>query len=410
MINFEKSRIFTGKTIFVLLGLFLIISINLTARDILRPEKITLEQFAEEYLPDYSLKKRIPIDTRKINDFAVAKNTGNIVLTTMNKIYYLNIDGNLLWSKELNKLPLDCFVSENGKIITLRTEKNLRNLNKTSIIMDNKQNILFEKQMKLDQIVPSPNGKYFTYAISNAVKTPESRKGIKIMNRNGDYLNITSADINITQFEKDMEYIQLYFVTNKKIVMTANKKGSSSTVLHLLKFSQDNELSVLWKKEIENKLDTFLYKCIKTCVDKIMINLRMNVHEGSTCVFNFNGDELLRSNEIFDKTFSNFAFIDNENVFLHRTNYKPKIINLKTKNVEEKRATALPRVDNILISEDRYIFTESRATSVINLNDWKTFEIITYGSKKIEIGDNKYFIFTQTVNNPELVIYERNSK
>jgi len=409
MINFEKSRIFTGKTIFVL-GLFLIISINLTARDILRPEKITLEQFAEEYLTEYSLKKRIPIDTRKINDFAIAKNTGNIVLTTINKIYYLNINGNLLWSKELNKLPLDCFVSDNGKIITLRTEKNLRNLNKTSIIMDNKQNILFEKQMKLDHIVPSPNGKYFTYAISNAVKTPESRKGIKIMNRNGDYLNITSADINITQFEKDMEYIQLYFVTNKKIVMTANKKGSSSTVLHLLKFSQDNELSVLWKKEIENKLDTFLYKCIKTCVDKIMINLHMNVHEGSTCVFNFNGDELLRSNEIFNKSFNSFAFIGNENVFLHNTNNKPKIINLKTKNVEEKRAIALPGLENIFVKGEYFIFQKSTSTSMIDKNTWNNFKHIAMNSKDIKIEENEYYILLKTVNDPELVIYERGLK
>jgi len=118
----------------------------------------------------------------------------------------------------------------------------------------------------------------------------------------------------------------------------------------------------------------------------------------------------LRSNEIFDKTFSNFAFIDNENVFLHRTNYKPKIINLKTKNVEEKRATALPGLENIFVKSDYFIFQKSTSTSMIDKNTWNNFKDIAMNSKNIKIEENEYYILLKTVNDPELVIYERGLK
>ena len=399
----------TMKKICVIVGLLLLISINITTDNIMRPEQITLEQFAKEYIPDYTLKKRIPLECRRVNDFTVAKNTGNIVVLTDGTVNYFDIDGKLMWKKEFNNVyVLRCFISENGKIITLSgTKKHTGNRNPRmygSIVMNDKGDILFEKVLDLDYIVPSPNGKYFTYAKSDPQKSSEIKelKGIKILNQEG-------KDINIKGFNYgNLVDVELYFVTNKNIVMLAKDNTKSSTYFYFFKIDNNN-LTLLWKYEIDFKeyIAGYFHRDIK--INKGKDKMIINMYNCPVYVFNFAGDLLYKDDEIH---LNSIAFIDDENIYLHRTGYKPKIVNLKTKDVEIKPKTrfTMPKIKEIFEINKYLLFSLNDATDIIKRINWQDHKGFTYASKNIVLDNKDYFIFEKGFNNPEIVIYERSSK
>jgi len=73
-------------------------------------EPISLDEFIEEYLPDYTLQKRIPLEGIG-RAYTVAKDSGNIVAITEDddhfNVYYFDIEGNEIWKKEIHEVDFN---------------------------------------------------------------------------------------------------------------------------------------------------------------------------------------------------------------------------------------------------------------------------------------------------------------
>ncbi|TSA23853.1 toxin-antitoxin system, toxin component [bacterium] len=397
------------KKLILIVGLLLLISISLSADDIMRPEKITLEQFTQEYIPDYILKKRIPLECRRVMAFAVAKNTGNIVTVTQELIpdthklqtvvNYFDIDGNLLWKKPIEGiLTQACAITDNGELITTYGHFERYSSNNKSIVLSNKGDILCTGVFDSAGLVPSQDGKYLYF--NKGTSDSKEAKGFKLFDKNFEQVNVTGFDFD------NLSNIDFTFVSDNKIIMYAYDTIESQPYYYLLKIDSENKITLLWKhktvKQYKN-FPTYFYDDVKTHKDKMIINTMYS----PVYVFNFAGDLLYKDDEIH---LNNIAFIDDENIYLHRTVYKPKIVNLKTKDVKIKQETSLPGLQSVFVNNGNIIFQERSATSILDINAWTNFTILPYISKNVNIKDVEYYILVQSVNNPELVIYERSSK
>ena len=121
------------KKIILISCIILLSSISLLfALEEFSTEPISLDEFIDEYLPDYTLQKRIPLEGIG-RAYAVAKDSGDIVAITeigdQFKVHYFDIEGNLKWTKDFDKVELygsfhkvksmDCEISDNGETICL---------------------------------------------------------------------------------------------------------------------------------------------------------------------------------------------------------------------------------------------------------------------------------------------------
>ena len=397
------------KKLFIIASLLLLISINLSTDDIMRPEQITLEQFAKEYIPDYTLKKTIPLECREVAAFAVAKASGNIIAITHEIIpdtkrlqtvaNYFDIDGNLLWRKRIEYIiSIFCVISDNGETITTYGHFERYSSKSKSIVLSNKGDILCTRVFDRAGIVTSPNGKYLF--LNRGTSDSKEAKGFKLFDKNFELINLTGFDFN------NLNNIHFTFVSDNKIIMYACDTIDSLSYYYLLQIDEDNHIKLLWRYKIEKPYKNYplyFYEDVKVHKDKMIINLP----HSPVYVFNFAGDMLYKDDEIH---LNNIAFIDDENIYLHRTVYKPKIVNLKTKDVKIKQETSLPGLQSVFVNNGSIIFQERSATSILDINAWTNFTILPYISKNVNIKDVEYYILVQSVNNPELVIYERSSK
>ena len=145
-------------------------------------QEITLNEFLTEYQPEYKIEKQIQLEGIG-RDFAVAKETGDIIAVTENGAsFYLNFfdkQGNKRWSKTFEKeYYVGCAISQNGETISLHIGKGealIRN-----IIFNEKGDILFEKELKDTYLIPSLNGKYIYKRFGSIYSLPSN--GIEIYN------------------------------------------------------------------------------------------------------------------------------------------------------------------------------------------------------------------------------------
>jgi len=402
------------KKLILIVGLLLLISISLSADDIMRPEEITLEQFANEYIPDYTLKKRIPLECREVGAFAVAKDTGNIVAITQELIAdthklqtvvnYFDIDGNLLWKKSIEGIySITCAITDNGELITAYGHFDKHSCNSKSIVLSNKGDILCTKVFDRAGVVPSPDGKYLY--LNRGESDSKEAKGFKLFDKNFEQVNVTGFDFN------NLNNIHFTFVSDNNILMYAYDTINSLPCYYLLQINQDNNITLLWKYEIEKpykNYPSYFYDDVKVHKDKMIINTLYS----PVYVFNFVGDLLYKDNEIH---FNFVDFIDSNTVFLMRPALNSKTINLETKEIDEKSA---PYRGGGAVLKDIYcegqylLFSLKDILNIINNNNWNHRERLLYSLDKITKNSKEYYIFVKFgfSGNPEIVIYERSSK
>ncbi|PID29063.1 MAG: hypothetical protein CSB55_03055 [Candidatus Cloacimonadota bacterium] len=179
-------------------------------------EEISLDKLLRDYLPDCKIEKKVILDG-KCYDFAIAKETGDILVVTGKEdsraVYLYDKKGNLKWEKnyEFCNMLVKCQISDNGSasVITKYGEMN------TNVVFDENGNIMFEEMKFALYLKPSPDGQYF-YFISYIKEGPG--EGIFIYDRSGKKLTVTGYD-----FAKERRIKPVFLYHNKVIVYMDSK-------------------------------------------------------------------------------------------------------------------------------------------------------------------------------------------
>lgn len=393
-------------------------------------EPISLDEFIEEYIPDYTLQKQIPLEGIG-RAYAVAKDSGNVVAITeigdQFKVHYFDIEGNLKWTKIFDKVELygsfhkvksmDCEISDNGETICLYITPQLKGdprkptgfYGVINTILSKKGDVLFTKTLGGTRLIPSPDGKYLYK--STGVVGGQAITEFELYNTDGSLANIKGFDT------KDIINIRLKFVSNDYILACILKKikGKYSNYLQFLKFENET-ITPLWEYELDRQnLSGNFHEKVKVADDKIAIG---GTNASSKFyVFDYEGNLL----QFEDTVCRSFDFVNDDELFLQTYTAKgkySKLINLATKEVRKE--------DIIFYYEGRYedfekafefdkllLFSIKRhprqnfSTLILHKDNWWDAQYLLHHNVDYIIeGAVEYLLFEKYFENPEIIIMQ----
>ena len=368
----------------------------------LQLQEISLSEFLNNYLPDYKIEKQIQLEGIG-RDFAVAKNTGEIVAVTKTDEKYivkmLALKGNCKWSHFFDKsyYNISAFVSNNGNITTLfLSEGEGRGKN---LIISDKGNILFESSFTYNVFHPSPNGKYI-YSTMN-IMGGNPPKDINLYTTSG-------IKISLKGLEKlDIQHSGIKFFDENHLIIFGIS-DSKGICMYFCKL-KDNYLDLLWKYNFEKS--SLIFNYLYTRNTKISNNkIAVNVNGSGFYIFNQQGDIIYRN-----KSVNSFCFTDNNKIITDNYNMI-NIIDIKTNRIKKfkidlsyfDKTSFLQSIsfnDNYLISIRRAFYSKKKHHSLLISN--KTIYALNDECFWFSNNFSKNFITIYYKNNSTVSIYNR---
>jgi len=389
-------------------------------------EPISLDEFIEEYLPDYTLQKRIPLEGIG-RAYTVAKDSGNIVAITEDddhfNVYYFDIEGNEIWKKEIHEVDFNgnlykvkkmtCNISDNGETICLyinpliNTGKATGYYSVNNTILSQDGSLLFTEILNAMRLIPSPDGKYLTKSVG-AVGGPIGTQP-EFYAANGTLITLTGFTSH------DVKSVHLAFISNDHIIayVLTDSNHKLTRSLQLFRF-ENNTLTPLWEYDLgrQNLSGDYLNEIVKAVDDKIAFGGKSSGSKLS--VFDNDGNLLY----LDDAVCRSFDFINNDELILQTNTAKgkySKLINFETKETRKE--------DIVFKLEERYedfrkvfeldgllLFSANidplkYNILIIKKDDWKDSQyIFSYDVDFIDENSIKYLIFEKYNENPELII------
>jgi DNA-binding beta-propeller fold protein YncE len=260
--------------------------------------KLSLDEFITEYLPDYRIEKQIQLDGTA-RDFAVAKDTGDIVVVTQLddsfRVYFFDSIGDLIWDKEFDTIghTLTCRISDDGSYIVVT---NYLSITK-NIVLDNLGNILFEKQLNDIELVPTPDGNYFYEKVGGM---SDREKGLFIYDLSGNEIKISGFDFS------DKKNIRIKFINSSRIMSYMQNK------IILLHFD-NGFFKKIWEHELQryHPFDDYFYSKVKSNINCIAVI--SHTPEGLSYIFDWDGKIVYQ-----DNFYQSFDFINEEEIIFGR--------------------------------------------------------------------------------------------
>ena len=434
------------KKIILISCIILLSSISLLfALEEFSTEPISLDEFIDEYLPDYTLQKRIPLEGIG-RAYAVAKDSGDIVAITeigdQFKVHYFDIEGNLKWTKDFDKVELygsfhkvksmDCEISDNGETICLYISPQMEFAKPTGFygiintILSKKGNVLFTKILEGTWLIPSPDGKYLykEASITSDYRTSE----FELYKTNGTLVNIKGFD----NFDNmDVVNVRLKFVSGNHILAYIAKRKDNDwfNYFRFLKLENEN-VATLCEYEVALRQDFDEFFNVKSEDNRIAIC--SGVAFSKLYVFDVAGNLLYFE----DNSYQSFDFVNDNELFLQTHTAKgqySKLINLSPKEVRKENITFryekyIKQIDNkfydydefnnvlelnnlLLFSIKRYPYSKRNFyTIVLDMNDWKHSKNIEHNVDYIARDNEEFFVFEKYNENPEIVIIRGGEK
>jgi len=297
------------KKIILIMLLLIALTSMLLAED-MQLQEISLDKLLSDYLPNYKIEKQIQLEGIG-RDFAVAKDTGEIVAVTKTDKQYivkmLDSVGNCLWTHSFDSIyyNINAFVSDNGHTITLFLNEGYgRGKN---IIISNEGQILYESPISKSYYYPSPDGNY-VYENINMMGTTR-QKEIRVYNVYGEKITI----IGLENYQ--IRNIRIKFATTSHLIAFIEQENSDSILMLFCEFNKGN-ITVLWDYEFEEgysgNFDThnMATEMISIFQDKIAVN----ACESGFYVFDFDGNIQYNDN----KPVLSFAFSQYGNLIIER--------------------------------------------------------------------------------------------
>ena len=284
-------------------------------------QEITMDKVINDYLPNYKIKKQIQLEGIG-RDFAVAKDTGNIVAVTKTDKKYivkmLDLEGNCEWSHFFDNsyYNISAFVSNNGNTTTLfLSEGEGRGKN---LIISNKGNVLFESPSTYNVFHPSPDGEYIYSTMNIMGGTP--KKDINLYRLDGTKISLKGLE------EFGIQQSGVKFVDKNHLIIFGIL-DSKEICMYYCNLN-NNHLDILWKYKF--KKSSLIFNYLYTRSTKISDNkIAVNVNGSGFYIFNQQGDIIYRN-----KSVNSFCFTDNNKIITDNYN-TINIIDIKTNRLEE---------------------------------------------------------------------------
>ncbi len=385
----------------LLIMLLLLALVSLLLAEDMQLEEITLDELLTDYLPDYKIEKQIQLEGIG-RDFAVAKETGEIVAVTKTDEKYivkmLDLEGECKWSHSFDNIyyNISAFVSDNGTTTTLRLSRG-EGSGKNIIISENGK-IMYESSNVKSDLYPSPDGNY-VYENLN-IMGQSRQKEIKMYNKHGERIVITGLE----NFR--IRNIRIRIIDNSHLIAFIEQENTDSIIMCFCEFREGN-ITVLWQHEFEEgyskRFDTYnmTTKSLRVFQNKIAVN----ACDSGFYIFDFDGNILHQDNELVSSFgFSQYGgfIIDKQEKLktFDKDNFNERIINfsLKFRTTKDVVLSFLKFGNFYLIDIERYYFQKLRYHTLFNENN-----------KTILIDESFYFL---SLNNSHIIIafsYEPNS-
>ncbi|TSA23852.1 hypothetical protein D4R71_07950 [bacterium] len=418
------------KKIILISCIILLSSISLLfALEEFSTEPISLDEFIEEYLPDYNLQKRIPLEGIG-RAYAVAKNSGNIVAITeigdQFKVYYFDIEGNLKWTKDFDKVELygsfhkvksmDCEVADNGETICLYISPQMDFAKPTGFygvintILSKKGDVLYTKLLEGTWLIPSPDGKYLYKRTGQAADYWQP--GLELYRSDGTLVNFKGFD-----YTKDDVNVRLKFVLDDHILAYIERKEGDNYSAYFRFLTLKNEtVTTIWEYEIPVGQDLAYYFDLNVKLE----NNRILIRGRHLYVFDFEGNLLYFKDKSF---YQSFDFLNANELFLQsfvpqKKRYS-KLLNISTKEIIKEKVTlryeendydgfrnAIVFNDILLLSVRNFSWLRSTFHTSIHdfANDLSQIHTLYHNVDSITKNDEKIFVFEKYNENPEIVI------
>jgi hypothetical protein len=326
---------------------------NFTRNDEISLQEISLDEFIEDYQPNYELYKEIQLEGVG-KDFAVAKETGDIVAVTKSNHQFIvkmyNIDGECNWTLEFDEKyrSINPRISENGETITLFLQ--IYEGWGDNLVISNNGDVLFSVK-KSAHLIPSPTGSfiYENYSAIEGIKNKE----IVMYDRNGERVEISGLE----KFER--ENIRIRFIDSSHLIVFFSTRVSSYNndipgIQFLFCNFNNSTIDVVWQFELEKGHQGLVFDYLTTQnvkISKRFITLTTS-HSGSY-VFDYNGKILYQENNPIPPLFyfsqqGDLMIYGKENIKIFDNNFnKISNINYSLKEIEEKEdILSFHRFDN----------------------------------------------------------------
>ncbi len=419
------------KKIILISCIILLSSISLLfALEEFSTEPISLDEFIEEYLPDYTLQKRIPLEGIG-RAYAVAKDSGDIVAITeigdQFKVHYFDIEGNLKWTKDFDKVELygsfhkvksmDCEISDNGETICLYIVPRMKFAKPTgyygvnNTILSKKGDVLFTKIFEGTWLIPSPDGKYLYKRTGQAADYWQP--GLELYRSDGTLVNFKGFD-----YTKDDVNVRLRFVLDDHILAYIERKEGDNYSAYFRFLKLENEtVTTLWEYEIDFGQDLAYRFDSRVQVENNRIALCSEFYPAKFYVFDFEGNLLYFEDSIYQS----FDFVNENELFLQKRDAKgeySKLINLSTKESRKENITFRYRKNdyddfkNVLVLNNLLLFSIKRNpyqnrtfyTIILDADNWKHINNLSHNVASINVNNEKILVFKRYNENPEIVI------
>ena len=414
---------------FILISLiFVLLSSNLFAEppQFIKHENISFDEFVDEYIPEYTLQKRIPLEGVG-RAYAVAKDSGDIVAITEigdeYKVHFFDIEGNLKWIKNFDKPHfdyIDCLISNNGETICIYTPPYM-NIDKITIptglygqkstILSKEGDIIYTKSLEGTILIPSPDGRYLYKRtdITSDYRTSQ----FDLYNTDGSLVDIQGFD------NMDVSDIRLKFVSENYILayILKGKKGNKAQYLQFFKL-EDQRVTTLWEYKIDPFQELYMNFDTKVKFNNNKIAVCGNTSSSKLYVFDFDGNLLYFE----DTVYQSCDFLNENELFIQThtaLGYYSKLINISSKESRKEDITFrygkydFDEFDNVTIVKNSLLFSIKRNpyqdrtfySSIINDNDWSYVKNLLHNIHSISIDNKKFFIFEKYHEDPEIVIF-----
>ena len=315
-------------------------------------EEISLMEFKQNYLSNYSIEKKIKLKG-KGRDYAVAKKTGDFIgiIESDNKlnVVFWDKDGNKKWSKIYNNYYLaKCVISNNAETIVLYLGKEMYT---TNIILS-KNGIEQKRIRRKDRwLHPSPNGKYLYWRIGEfASSWPD---GIELRNKFGEKLNLKGNPLN----EKNR--VGIKFINNNTLIV-GHRDYSGNNIISMYEIDNQN-LKEIWSKRLDFRIPflTRDFNIRKVSYNKKYIAIYARNSTSKLYIFDYNGKIVYKKN----KPYASLRFIELESIIAANwdKNFPTTLINLNEKK-EDYLEFEFKRFDNF--------------NKISNFNDIVLFNIV----------------------------------
>ncbi|NQV19399.1 MAG: hypothetical protein HQ534_12765 [Armatimonadetes bacterium] len=388
------------KKILLMMLLLTVLASMLLAEDI-QLQEITLDEFLNDYLSDYKIEKRIQLEGVG-RDFAVAKETGEIVAVTRTDEKYivkmLDLEGNCKWSHSFDNsyCNISALVSDNANTTTLfLNEGEGRGKN---VIISKDGQILYESPISYSIFYPSPDGNY-VYENLNIMGSTR-QKEIKMYNKHGEKIAITGLE------NYQIRNIRIRITDNSHLIAFIEQENTESIIMCFCEFNKGN-ITVLWQYEFEEGYSKIFdtHNMATTNLRIFQNKIAVNACDSGFYIFNFDGNILHQDNELVSSfgfsQYGDFIIDNQENLkTFDKDNFNEKIINfsLKFKTTKENVLSFLKFGNFYLIDIERYFFQRMK------------YHTLFYENDKIRIINEGFYFLS--LNNFHIIIafnYEPNS-